>query len=123
MNLKKMKFENIDSNIERMKKRISFDPQKNEQTILNYLYAGRKTIKPFPYKLDIFQNSIESIKKVAPNIICAYSTYSDNEWMWTDALIYYIEKYHFKVSKKFEKHVLNQVKKSIKPTEIDMEWI
>jgi hypothetical protein len=72
-----------------------------ETQILDYLKNG----------LFIIDCPTTFIDKVNPTIsIPEHNKYTDWNWVWDNATIYYIEKYHYHIDSKFREHILKKLK-------------
>ena len=77
--------------------RIQKSEQENEQDILKYLKSVTSHAATASAIRDVF--NIDT--RITTN------SYTDGVWEWNDALIYYIENYHYRISDEFLQHMKN----------------
>lgn len=92
------KFEDFDWNDKAcIASRIQGEPRPDEDKILQYLKSGNLVAVYMTVIYDCFNPEIKTPIKVLK--------YTDLEWDWDTPLIYYVEKYHYKISDEFYNHM------------------
>ncbi|WP_136467458.1 hypothetical protein [Flagellimonas onchidii] len=76
----------------------SINPYKNE--ILKYLKTGET--------IAVTMNIIKSLYNGDDNIIGGVVYFTDGNWIWTNYLIYYLEKYNIEINNEFVDYVLGK---------------
>ncbi len=77
---------------------FTISPYKDE--ILKYLKNGES--------IAVTMNMVESLYDGDNNIIGGLTYLSDGKWIWTNYLIYYLEKFDIEITDEFVEYVLNK---------------
>jgi len=94
----------------RLLTRIQATPQPDEDLIIRYLeaplgFAGSQ------FYVDQFMQG-ELVEPIEYR--------SDGDWCWSNALAYYVQRYHFKISFDFAQHIKHR--NGIAPTRGEIDW-
>jgi len=77
-----------------IRKRTASDPQPEEERIIRFLQAGIDIAASACFRDLIKGSDVEAVVFM-----------TDGEWVWTNALLYYVRNYHWRVEPEFVEHM------------------